>query len=181
MAGKSFYDLEYIIEINEQRLEQYTAAGDKVKEKLTNIIVIYSAMAIFLVPIVRMVLWQEIRDWLLFASFGLFSISLVLSVFYTVRLVIPRELVLLNIPNVVYGKYRTEYEKSNNDRMAIEDLLKGSYISELEIALVLSYSNCRRKYIFYKQALVFALLSLLPFLICLGYYLARIKVQDTLN
>ena len=54
MAGKSFYDLDYMIEINEQRLEQYTAASEKVMERLTNIIIIYSAIAIFLVPIVML-------------------------------------------------------------------------------------------------------------------------------
>jgi len=51
MSGKSFYDLGYIIEINEQWLEQYNAAYESIMQKLTNIIVIYSAMAIFLIPI----------------------------------------------------------------------------------------------------------------------------------
>ena len=59
--------------------------------------------------------------------------------------------------------------------MAIEDLLKASYIFELEYASAVAYFNCRRKYNFYKKALVCALLSVLPFLICFGYYLARTK------
>src|SRR5689334_8999016 len=98
MSGKSFYDLDYMIEINEQRLEQYTSAGEKVMERLTNIIVIYSAMAIFFVPIVKMVFWSGEDNWLLFISFGLFVILFCISVFYTVRLMIPRRLVLLHIP-----------------------------------------------------------------------------------
>ena len=51
MSTKSFYDLDYIIELNEKRLEQYTSAYQKVLERLTNIILIYSAITIFLVPI----------------------------------------------------------------------------------------------------------------------------------
>ncbi len=44
---KSFYDLDCIIEINESRLEQYTSAYQKVLERLTNVILIYSALTIF--------------------------------------------------------------------------------------------------------------------------------------
>jgi hypothetical protein len=47
---KSFYDLDYIIEINEKRVEQYTSAYQQVLSKLTNIILIYSAVAILQIP-----------------------------------------------------------------------------------------------------------------------------------
>jgi hypothetical protein len=61
MSGKSFYDLDYIIEINEQRFEQYMSAYNELIGKLTNIVLIYSAVAIFLIPIVRNVFWEGRR------------------------------------------------------------------------------------------------------------------------
>ena len=48
LAEKSFYDLDYIIEINETRLEQYTIAYQKNIDKLTNLIIIYSGITVFL-------------------------------------------------------------------------------------------------------------------------------------
>jgi hypothetical protein len=38
MGEKSFYDLDYIIQFNEDRLEQYTTVYQKVLERLTHII-----------------------------------------------------------------------------------------------------------------------------------------------
>lgn len=175
MAGKSFYDLDYMIEINEQRFEQYTTASEKVMDRLTNIIIIYSAMAIFFVPIVRMVFWSGSNDWILFISFALFVVLFCISVFYTVRLIIPRRLVLLQIPIVIYNDCRTNYEKEINGRIEIEDLLKSSYVSELEHALTIASVNCTKKFRFYKNALVVALMSALPYLVCFGYYLSKIK------
>lgn len=53
MGKLSFYDLDYIIEANEKRLEQYSSAYQKSLDKFTNILIIYSAIAIFLIPIVQ--------------------------------------------------------------------------------------------------------------------------------
>jgi len=62
MPPKSFYDLDYIIEINEARYDQYTSAYSKVLEKYTNIILIYSAIAIFLIPIIQDIVEDKIKN-----------------------------------------------------------------------------------------------------------------------
>ena len=59
--AKSFYDLDYIIEINEKRLAEYTALYQKVLERLTNIILVYSALGIFLVPLTQHVIAADIK------------------------------------------------------------------------------------------------------------------------
>lgn len=74
MSTKSFYDLDYIIELNEKRLDQYTSSYQKVLERLTNIILIYSAITIFLVPIVQDVFLAEIRHWVLYICFAAFAV-----------------------------------------------------------------------------------------------------------
>ena len=51
--AKSFYDLDYIIDNSEKRLAEYTVLYQKVLERLTNIILIYSALGIFLIPLVQ--------------------------------------------------------------------------------------------------------------------------------
>jgi hypothetical protein len=49
----SFYDLDYIIEINQKRLEEYNASLQLVLGRLTNIILIYSGLGIFLVTFIQ--------------------------------------------------------------------------------------------------------------------------------
>jgi hypothetical protein len=173
MSSKSFYDLDYIIELNEKRLEQYTSAYQKVLERLTNIILIYSAITIFLVPIFQDVFLAEIRHWLLYICFSAFAILFLISVIFTIRLVIPVEVAYLEIPKRYYEEYRLTYEKTIKSQEEIKTLLKASYINELETALQTNDKVFRRKSSFYYNALMYALLSAVPYLICLGFHVSK--------
>jgi len=59
MGSKSFYDLDYIIELNEQRLEQYANALQKNTEKFTTLLMLYSAFCIFLIPVCQKLFIEE--------------------------------------------------------------------------------------------------------------------------
>lgn len=69
MDTKSFYNLDYIIEINEKRHEQYTSAYQKVLERFTIIILIYSALTIFLIPLIKELLSHGNRSIYFIISF----------------------------------------------------------------------------------------------------------------
>ncbi|MDQ6904102.1 MAG: hypothetical protein M3139_13965 [Bacteroidota bacterium] len=173
MESKSFYELDYIIELNEKRLEQYTLAYQKVLEKLTNIILIYSAVAIFLLPIVQDIFLSEITHWLLYVCFIVFAILFLISIGFTTRFVIPISVAYLEMPKKYYEEYRLAYEADIKDREEIEKLLKASYINELETALENNFSVFRRKSSFFYNALMYALLSVIPYLICLGFHISK--------
>lgn len=173
MSTKSFYDLDYIIELNEKRLEQYTSAYQKVLERLTNIILIYSALTIFLVPIFQDVFLAEIRHWLLYICFAAFAVLFLISVVFTIRLVIPVEVAYLEMPKRYYEEYRLKYEQTIRDQEETKTLLKASYINELETALQTNDQVFRRKSSFYYNALMYALLSAVPYLICLGFHVSK--------
>lgn len=173
MSTKSFYDLDYIIELNEKRLEQYTSAYQKVLERLTNIILIYSAITIFLVPIFQDVFLAEIRHWLLYLCFAAFTVLFLISVVFTIRLVIPVEVAYLEMPKRYYEEYRLTYEQTIKNHEEIKTLLKASYINELETALQTNDQVFRKKSSFYYNALMYALLSAVPYLICLGFHVSK--------
>jgi len=173
MSSKSFYDLDYIIEINEQRLEQYTSAYQKVLERLTNIILIYSAITIFIVPIAHDIFFLEIKSLFLDICFAIFIILFIISVIFTIKLVIPIEVAYLEIPKRYYQDYRLTYEQTIQDQEQIKKLLKASYINELEIALNTNERVFRRKSSFYYNALMYALLSAIPYVICLGFHISK--------
>jgi len=74
--SKSFYDLDYIIEISEKRLAEYTTSYQKVLERLTNIILVYSALGIFFIPLIQHVLEADIRNIVFYLFFVLFILLL---------------------------------------------------------------------------------------------------------
>ncbi len=168
--AKSFYDLDYIIEINEKRVEQYTSAYQQVLSKLTNIILIYSAIAIFLIPIIQEVFVPG-NNILLYLFFALFAGLFITSLVFTVKLIFPIEVAYLTEPGKYYKDYRIQYELTEPDLNKVDKALKASYIGELEKAVEVNDKVFKRKSSFYYNALIFALTSTIPFLLCLGYHI----------
>ncbi|HZY36013.1 MAG TPA: hypothetical protein VFE53_05155 [Mucilaginibacter sp.] len=168
--AKSFYDLDYIIEINEKRVEQYTSAYQQVLSKLTNIILLYSAIAIFLIPIIQEVFMPG-KSIILYICFTVFAGLFITSLVFTVKLVFPIEVAYLTEPGKYYKDYRIQYELTEPDQGKVDNALKASYIGELEKAVAVNDKVFKRKSSFYYNALIFALTSTIPFLLCLGYHI----------
>lgn len=170
---KSFYDLDYIIEINEKRIEQYLSAYQKVLEKLTNIILIYSAITIFLTSIIKIVFLNKDCPLFLYPCFGAFALLFTVSLYYTVRLIIPVEVYFLTAPRKYYEDFRLVYEEIMQNQAEVEKLLKASYIDELETTLSNYEQFFKRKSSFYYNALMYALLSAVPYIICVGFHISK--------
>jgi hypothetical protein len=173
MPSKSFYDLDYIIEVNEKRIEQYLAAYQKVLDKFTNIILIYSAITIFLISIIQDIFIADSRPLFLYICFGVFSILFLISLYFSIRLIIPVKVAYLDAPNKYYEEYRFNYEQIIQQQDQVEHLLKTSYLYELETTLNINRSVFSRKSSFYNNAIIFALLSAIPYLICLGFHISK--------
>jgi hypothetical protein len=177
--AKSFYDLDYIIEINEKRIEQYLSAYQKVLERLTNIILIYSAITIFLISIIKIVFFNKECPWFLYTCFAAFALLFSVSLFHAVRLIIPVEIAYLDAPKKYYQEMRLTYEQTISNQPDVEKLLKASYIDELESTLSNYEQLFRRKSSFYYNALMYGLLSAVPFIICVGFHIS--KKEETIQ
>ncbi len=174
MSEKSFYELDYIIEINEHRLEQYTTAYQKVVERLTHILLIYSGITIFLIPLVEDGALFRIRSPVFMGFLLLFLGLLVVSVGYTVRLIIPRKRrVYLGFPRRYYEDVKSDYESSIRDRHVVSDLLKASYIGELQETLEATESQLKIRESCHYNAIIFGLFSVLPYLICVCFHVSQ--------
>jgi len=171
---KSFYDLDGIIEMNEKRLAEYTALYQKVFERLTNIILIYSALGIFLIPLTQHVLGRDVRGIFYYTSFTTFMVLLLVSLVYFIRLLLPVDIAYLEPPQKYYIEYRIELEllQIGNEEI-VNDSLKGSYISELENAIEINSKAFRQKSSLFYNALLFALLAIVPYIVCIGFHLSR--------
>lgn len=169
----SFYDLDYIIEMNEERLEQYSNFYQKNIDKFTTILVLYSSFAIFLIPMIQTLFFEAVKcHWFYHLSFFVFICLLAVSLINTVLLLMPVEIVHLIEPKLYYKEYIEDYDAENISQNEIDILLKSSYISELERAIKANKKNFKKKESFYNKAFIYAISSCIPYLICIGFQLS---------
>jgi hypothetical protein len=166
----SFYDLDYIIDLNERRLEQYTTAYQKNLDKFTNLLIVYSAIGVFLVPVIQTLFLSGVRHWLHYASFFFFLPLFIYSVTYTIRLLIPIEVAYLIEPKIYYEKLRLQYEQDGKNEELTNRYLKASYINELEKAVAANNYVFKRKGLFYYRAFSTSLMAVIPYLLCLAFH-----------
>ena len=169
----SFYDLDYIIEMNEERLEQYSNLHQKNVDKFTTILVLYSVFASFLIPIIQSLFFATAKyHWLYHISFCVFIFLLTISLINTILLLIPVDIARLSEPKLYYEEYKYGYEDENVTPDEVDTLIKSSYISELEKAIEINKNIIDRKGLFYNRAFAYAISSCIPYLICIGFLLS---------
>jgi hypothetical protein len=172
--AKSFYDLDYIIDISEKRLAEYTVLYQKVLERLTNVILIYSALGIFLTPLVQHAITTDIKGVVYYLFLLLFIGLLSASIVYFIKLLLPAGIAYLDPPKKYYGTFREQLEGIYaQDKETVDESLKASYILDLEEAIHVNGDTFKRKNSFFNNALVFALLAVVPYIVCLGFHLSK--------
>ena len=179
---KSFYDLDYLIEMGEKRVDQFTGAYQLVIGRLTNIILVYSVIGIYIITIIQD--WFEKKEWFSGICVALLLTFVITSIVYTVRLLFPVNIAYLQHSKHYYQDLRIEYEKELiTDETTpeqkpvmqekINTLLKASYIDELAQAQTTNFYVFTRKSSFYYNALIFGLLAIAPYVICIGFHFTK--------
>ena len=170
MDNNSFYSLDYIIELNEKRLEQFSEVYQKNLSRFTNILIIYSAIAVFIVQITQALFFGGHRIWLNYVCFFLFVALFLYSIVYTIKLLIPVDVAYLIEPKAYYVDFRLSYEAEGKGKEEADNLVKASYINELEKAVASNNSLFKRKGYFYYRALMSGLICCIPYVICLVFH-----------
>lgn len=178
----SFYDLNYIINLGEKRVDLYLTAYQNILGRITNIILVYSAIAIYLIPIAQDLI-DGARPWYVFVAI-VFLLMMFVSVCFTIRLLIPVDVAYLEVSNRytvdLLGQYEAKLLKSDlsSDEIAsskslINKLLKASYIDELSRAQAFNQTVAVTKSSFYYRALIWGLAAVIPYVVCIGFHLSR--------
>ena len=178
----SFYNLAYIISLGEKRVDLYLSAYQGVLGRLTNIIIIYSAIGIYLIPII-----QDLIDGAAIVYYVIATIflgAIVISVIFTIRLLIPIRVAYLEVSDRYSTSLRNEYEKKflssdlseekvREAKDKIDKYLKASYIAELSESQEINQKVSVSKSSFYYRALIYGLAAIIPYVICIGFHLSR--------
>jgi len=125
-----------------------------------------------LIPLTQHVLEADIAGTLFYVFFAFFAMLLAVSMIYLVRLLLPVELAYLDPPRKYYETIKSEIEPWHvGDQQIVDDSLKGSYILELENAIDINSNVFRRKSSFFYNALIFAILAVIPYIVCVAFHL----------
>jgi len=168
MGNKSFFDFDYLVELSEQRLEQYSGLLHRKVEKFTTLFVIYSGLCIFLVPVLQALFVEKVKcHWSYRYSFFLFAMLFNCSLFYAIKLLLPEEIVLQLEPKHYYKSLKDMYKSLGLKDAEINKKLKIAYITELERLILQKKRKLLFKIAFYKRAFHFAIISCIPYLHCI--------------
>lgn len=168
---KSLFEIGELIVIHERRLEQYVGAYQRYTDKLTHLLFIYSAVAIFLMPI-TLDLFKSGREvhWVYFACYWLLLGMLVVSMIYAGRLIMPRESVLPE-PLGTYTDLQKKLAAAGMDEGDIERMLMKDYLRDMMNLLTVIAGMTKRKEKYYRWMFYWGLAAIVPYIICLIFHL----------
>ncbi|RFS24807.1 hypothetical protein DVR12_06325 [Chitinophaga silvatica] len=156
-----------------REIAEYISAYQFVLQRFTDLVIIYSAIGIFLIPVCQDIFKREILNSFMIGSFIVFWLLFASSVYYAIRLIIPYAVGYLTVPSVYYKNIRLKYEQMVGSEEVLDIILQISYISELEFSLEVNRLIYLRKSSFYIRALRLGLLSAVPFIVCLIFHIIK--------
>lgn len=168
---KSFFDIACLIDVHERRLEQYVGAYQRYLDKLPHLLFIYSAIAIFLMPITRDVLMVEKEvHWLYQGCYGMLLMMLGISVLNAARLMIPGKS-LLPVALQHYLETRDGYLRMEMPPDDIDMLVQQLYLKDLIWIVSMGHAMAIRKERYYKRMYLWGVIAIIPYVICLIFNL----------
>lgn len=177
---RSYLDIDYKIEISEKKNDQLKNDYDKIQGKISNVIIIYSAMSFFLYPVMEDFLkrgkvtdgsYASVETW-----FYIFIVLFTISLLSTVLLILPFFKVPKNhVPSYfyAYGVSSLKHQFPAITDVQIDEKLKEARLEELENSIKRNTIVFRRKRGLYNISLCFAVFSTLFFFVCVKYHIER--------
>ena len=169
--GNDFSNLDYQIDLNEKRLAQERDRTIEIKSRVNYIALVYTVFAFFLTALLKFVTQLNVTSllcWIFALIFVTFIVTLVISIYWTIKLLIPKEFAFIEEPKIFYGELKEEYIKADVPEEQLNDYIKRSYLRQLEDALNSNYitNNAKSKSNYY--AIKFAFISIIPYVICVS-------------
>lgn len=135
----NFLDINTKIETNLKQIEFYHSLYQKIQNKFSFLVIIYSFIFFYLVEIVKYPFKSDyqIYDYFYLILTIIFLVTLFLSIKETYELIKPIEVAYLNQPKHFYLKTLEEYKTKlkTEDEKTLNEYLKVSYLNEIEEVL----------------------------------------------
>lgn len=173
----SFYNFDHYIEANEKRDAAMRIEYDKTLSQISNILIIYSGISVFLFSICKDFFITSINIWYLITQIT-FGLLFLISFIYAILFLFPVLMPLLNAPKDYYDLRRNletavsnESDITDEIKEGINHQIKTAYSEELENIVYFNLVLVRRKRDYYTRSLKYAIFSIFPFFICMIFHL----------
>jgi len=181
--ANDFNYIDYQIELNEKRLEQERERTIEIRSRINYIALVYTVFAFFLTALLKFAGQLQLGTplcWIFAVIFSAFIVLLIISICWTVKLLIPKEFAFIEEPKIFYEDLKQEYMQAEVVDELLNDYIKISYLKQLENALNsnISTNNAKSKSNYY--AIKFAFISLIPYVICVSLMVvfAKDEIQN---
>jgi len=160
------------IELNQKRLDTYNEGLEKVTGRISIISISYSLLSIYLMQLVRFAIIYQLENILFLTFLMLLVACLATSIYWTIKFLLPTRVAHLNEPKHFYKNIRKQYEEKGVPPDKINEKICATYLIELEKAVSNNFNAYQKKRQYFFRAFNFALIALIPYLICASIMLS---------
>jgi len=173
-----FLSNEGKIELNQKQLDIYREGLEKASSRISLISVLYSILSIYLIQLIQFSITHNFRNIFFLGCLGLLIFCLSVSIVWTIRFLLPTKIAHVHAPKYFYSNIKKQYEAKGVKPEDMQRKIQATFLNELEKALDNNYNAYKAKRKKFYYAFNFALIALIPYLICASIMLGT-KEKET--
>lgn len=178
-----FTNIDFQIELNQKNIEFYHGLSDKIQNKISFLVVIYTFIFVYIIELIKYPFTLKGGCEVYFYIFFLvvFLILLVASLVFTYKLINPEITLFNNNPKVfysdVYDKYKNILQSESDETINL--YIKHTYLRECERILEHNKNLYIRKSSYFYNNVVLLLLTLISYVLISSYVIIQKKNEKT--
>jgi cytochrome bd-type quinol oxidase subunit 2 len=175
--GIDFLSNEGKIELNQKYLETYREGLEKAASRISLISVLYSILSIYLIQLIQFSIVHNFRNLFFLISISLLIFCLSVSIVWTIRFLLPTKIAHVHAPIHFYDNIKKQYEAKGTKPEDMQQKIQATFLNELEKAVHNNYAAYKAKRKNFYYAFNFALIALIPYLVCASIMLGARKEE----
>ncbi len=169
-----FTDKNVQVELNQDRLKEEYERYHELRSRIGILSIFYSIFAAYSVQLIKFALSNANANWGYIIVLFFFLLLFGISVFFAILLLIPKKVAFKETPRIFYHDVYNNYKnKSNIPEEHIKYYIRETYLKQIEKALENNYRQNNKISKFHYYAFTFALLAIIPYLVCVGIKLTK--------
>lgn len=183
----NFEDKEFQIKVNNERLQEEYLRYNEIRSRIGFTAIFYSIYAAYSIQLIKYGIdSKHFDEWYFYVLLAIFLFCFVYSLINTIRLLLPKEVAYKDLPKVYYKEIKEEYKNKGIQIDHIKYYLRETYLGQIEKSVSTNFKLNNKKSYFHYLAFKYALIALLPYIICVGIIITNepddiVKVEIVSN
>lgn len=170
-----FENVDYQIELNQKRFDEEYLRYNQIISRIGYIMLFYTVYAAYLIQLIQYLISLPSIIHIYSLFFLIFVFSLGISIYHSIRLLIPVNIAYKEMPKDFYASLKDQYISQGITANEINLYIKETYKIQLESGVEHNFevNNKKSKHNYY--AIIFCIIGLLPYIICIGFKVSADK------